>query len=163
MGTALTILAWVGGVIGAVVLGLLKDEATSWLPRLNKFILSVAVNRMPSEKRERSREEWAAHVDEYPGKISQLFQCLKFLKASDQFIAIDAAEIDRNLRYTGYAMILLNISQYFTDGVRGLGFWPEHIVGFVEFLLSIRVCIALWWMIRFKPQILRRIGQGDGP
>ncbi|QDI83138.1 hypothetical protein E8E01_23350 [Methylorubrum populi] len=73
---------FLGGVIGAVAVGLLKDEASAWLPTLTSSIVSLAVKRMKQEERERYAEEWSSHILQYPGRISQLYQALKCLCAA---------------------------------------------------------------------------------
>lgn len=64
------------GVGGAVMTGLFKDEIVAWLPRFTSWTINLAAKRMPPETREQSREEWLAHVAEYPGNITPLFQAI---------------------------------------------------------------------------------------
>lgn len=83
MGSLTMILAALGSFAGVIVLGLLKDEAAAWLPRLTTRIIKFAASRMPSEMSMRYEEEWASHVNDYPGKISQLYQAINLLRAAE--------------------------------------------------------------------------------
>ena len=82
MGILIAIGGIIGAVITAILLGLIKDEVKDWLPSLISFVLKTAVRRLPEEKRDRYREEWAAHVESYAGRLTQLLQSLLCLSAS---------------------------------------------------------------------------------
>lgn len=81
MGDPMMVFAALGGVIGTIFLGLLKDEVTAWMPWLHKLTLSVALRQVPEEQRERYEEEWASHIAEYPGNLSKLYQSMTMLMA----------------------------------------------------------------------------------
>jgi hypothetical protein len=70
-------LTWILGFLGAIMLGLVKDEISAWLPRLARWCVCRAADRMPD--RERSREEWLAHLEECPGKLGQLIHAFGVL------------------------------------------------------------------------------------
>lgn len=73
-------LTWILGLLGAVALGLVKDEISAWLPRLARWCVCRAANRMPD--RARWREEWLAHLDDCPGKLGQLVHAFGVLGIS---------------------------------------------------------------------------------
>ena len=91
----------VGFVTGAVMVRLLAEDATVWLPRLNYWLVSIAVRRLPDEKRERYAEEWAAHIEEMPGNVVPFFVALQLQWASFQ-TAFLARETDIRLRYESW-------------------------------------------------------------
>lgn len=87
LSVAAAIALFLGSVVGAVAIGLLKDEASAWLPTLTNSIVSLAVTRMDESERERYAEEWSAHILQYPGKLAQLVQALKCLSAGHKLSA----------------------------------------------------------------------------
>lgn len=118
MGAAMTIGTIFGGILSAVMLGLVKDEIAAWLPSLIKSVIRFSANRLNTqESRERYEMEWAAHVADYPGKLSQLFQALLCTKAS-----FGLRPISRYLRiltcallvvHTCGAFVIPNVSDYY--------------------------------------------------
>lgn len=88
MGTALMILAALGGVVCTIGVGLAKDELSAWMPKIILFFLNKIVRRLPSNIRERYSEEWRAHLLEYPGNLSKLYQLSGFFLASFEFSSL---------------------------------------------------------------------------
>jgi hypothetical protein len=67
---------------GAMILRLVAGEVQDWLPVMSRRLIDRAVDRLPASERPRYREEWYAHLDEYPGKLGKMLHaggC--FLKA----------------------------------------------------------------------------------
>lgn len=71
MGVVVTIIAGSAAILGAVLSRIIAEEVRDWLPFVSQKLLTCAVNRLPEDQRERYREEWAADLNMFPGKISQ--------------------------------------------------------------------------------------------
>lgn len=156
MGVLMMIFAALGGLIGTVAVGLLKDEATAWLPSLNRWILSLALSRVPSADRDRYAEEWSAHILDYPGKLSQLFQSIRFLRAGMAMEEFDIEFVRRKRIAIAICFSLSFIAQTLADSFVGTGhnFWIEHLFSFAYFATTIWYGWAVYWLIRLKEQIL---------
>ncbi|MFB0490207.1 hypothetical protein ABIE45_002793 [Methylobacterium sp. OAE515] len=117
MGTALIILSAAAGIFCTVGVGLIKDEVVAWLPRLTSALLAKVVRRLPEHMRDRYSEEWTAHLEEYPGKLSQLYQIFLFWIASYRF-----SPLSRQLK------LFIKLSFYLNVIVMA-GLWADALVG----------------------------------
>ncbi|MGD0628424.1 MAG: hypothetical protein ABR987_03685 [Terracidiphilus sp.] len=60
------------GIVGKIA----ADEAKVWFPFFSQRLLSFAVERLPSDQRERCREEWAADLLSYPSELTRFCRAL---------------------------------------------------------------------------------------
>lgn len=157
MGFLMMVVTAIGGILGAIALGLLKDEATAWLPSLNSRILAMAVRMVPAEQRERYAEEWASHVSEYPGKLSQLVQSVRFLRAGSEMQQISSKHIARMMNIFILLAAVGMISGMLVERYRELNFWAHHFLGFIDFAANIQITFMMVWFIWRKPQILKHL------
>ena len=67
-----------GGAIGRQ----LSDEIGAWSPTWSSKLIQIAIARLPTEERERYREEWNAYIYDMPGKVGPLLTCVGFLLAA---------------------------------------------------------------------------------
>lgn len=63
---------------------LVADEIKAWLPKLTEWTLQHSVSQLPSENRERYREEWEADLLGFPSDVSKFARCLGFRWAAWQ-------------------------------------------------------------------------------
>lgn len=70
------------GIVAAIASKIVADEAKAWMPNLSRYLLGIAVSRLPVGLRERYQEEWAADLASYPGEIGRLVRALGFCWAS---------------------------------------------------------------------------------
>ncbi len=72
----MAIISTVGLVAGSIVTALLarvvSEEIAAWSPRLTKYLVRLAVSRLPSHRRQRFAEEWESYLNDLPGQISRL-------------------------------------------------------------------------------------------
>ena len=68
-------------IVASVVLALVVDELLQWSPRLALWIVKKSTLLVPTHLRERYEEEWAAHLESIPGKISRIVVALGTLQA----------------------------------------------------------------------------------
>lgn len=78
------------GIIGGVILNLVSNEISEYCDPWARWILKFAVALQPEEERERRQEEWAAHINECPGKLMKIYTALDILRTS-RVIASDLA------------------------------------------------------------------------
>lgn len=77
-------------ILTTIIVGLLvgtiskvaADEVKAWLPSLSRWLLAVAVSRLPESEMERYREEWEADLLTYPGEIFRCFRAIGMYRAS---------------------------------------------------------------------------------
>jgi hypothetical protein len=60
------------GIFGAILIGLLTDELLCWTPLLSVWLVRQSSARLPAEIRERYLEEWHAHLNDTPGRLSKV-------------------------------------------------------------------------------------------
>jgi hypothetical protein len=72
----MAILKIIAVLIGSASGKIAADEAKAWLPVFSQRVLDVALLRLPSEQRERFREEWTADLLDYPGAVSRVIRAL---------------------------------------------------------------------------------------
>jgi hypothetical protein len=63
-------------ILIGIVSGLLTGELRAHAERLAKWIIRTAVNRLPSDERERFREEWLAHLGETTGTLRKIWHAI---------------------------------------------------------------------------------------
>jgi lipopolysaccharide/colanic/teichoic acid biosynthesis glycosyltransferase len=69
-------------LVTAVLVPLLVNEFTDWLPWLAARLIDAAAHTMPSAARLRYAEEWLAELDAVPGKLSKLALAIRiFVRA----------------------------------------------------------------------------------
>jgi hypothetical protein len=69
-------LAFLGAILGAILLNVVASDLYDWSGRLASWLITRSVQRLPPELRDRYREEWLAHAEEIPGKITKLVHAL---------------------------------------------------------------------------------------
>jgi hypothetical protein len=79
------LIAFVGAVVGAILINLIASELFAWSPRLSEWLMRCAVQRLVPGMRERMREEWAAHLQTIPPGLSRIVEAAGFLIASLPF------------------------------------------------------------------------------
>lgn len=102
----------------SVLATLICAEFSQWRPPITSYILSLAVRILPPSKRERFREEWAAHLDEVPGDVSQVIVAIGFCFAARK-ISIRMAAWERiiaasALIFLAPFMVLMGVTIAFT-------------------------------------------------
>lgn len=92
-------MATIGGVLFTLLVAafsrLWAEEIGALLSAVVCRIIKVAVSIVPEEKRERYEEEWASHICETPGSISQLVHSLGFVIAA--FITCSDCKYEKQL------------------------------------------------------------------
>lgn len=83
-------------VMTSIAATLICTEFSQWQPRFVRSLLNAAVRRLRPASRERYREEWAAHLQEVPGDISQLMVAFGFYLAAGR-ISVTAPMLHRVL------------------------------------------------------------------
>ena len=76
--TTLVFLSALGGVVCNIVASELYDRA----PSLARWIIRRTIHILPKHLRRNREEEWAAHVNEFAGKISQVIEAIRFIRAN---------------------------------------------------------------------------------
>lgn len=88
----MAILTIVVAFIIATLSKIAADEAKAWLPAISSWLLHIALLRLPSDQRERFKEEWSADLLEFPGEVSRTIRALGMcLAACRMRIASNAA------------------------------------------------------------------------
>jgi len=92
----------IGLATGAVAIGgafalqtasrIAAEEIKDWLPFLVEKLLILAIERLPTLDRERYREEWAADLFEYPGKLTQVIRAGGFYCAALRISAVSSQD-----------------------------------------------------------------------
>jgi hypothetical protein len=70
---------WLGGILLSLLLGAVIAELRDCAPWLAEHLLRRAVRRLPEPDRERYGEEWAAVLNDVPGKLMKLAKAMGFL------------------------------------------------------------------------------------
>jgi hypothetical protein len=79
------LIAFVGAVVGAILINLIASELFAWGPRLSEWLMRCAVQRLVPGMQERMREEWAGHLQAIPPGLSRIVVAAGFLIASLPF------------------------------------------------------------------------------
>lgn len=58
-------------IIGPFISRQAQSEFQDWTPKVVTWLIEHAVQRLPENKRERFREEWAAHLGDTPGEVGK--------------------------------------------------------------------------------------------
>ena len=150
-----TIAAALAGATAAIGLGLVKDEAAAWLPHLTRLIIAAAARRVPAEHRDRYAEEWSAHVLEYPGKLSQIYQALKCLRAGMALEEFYDAFIAKITRWFGFIVLVSFVVTNLTDRFMNVNFWLDHLLGFANYSMTIAMAVSAYWLIRIRDTLVK--------
>ena len=79
-------------LVTAVVVPMLVNEFTDWLPWLSARLVGAAARMLPSAVRPRYTDEWLAELDATPGKLSKLAVAIRiFVRAPATSAAISGA------------------------------------------------------------------------
>ena len=65
-------------VLISIVVAVLLAEGYVWVPRLSDWLIEHAVSQLVRDEQDRYREEWKAHLHDYPNSIVQLVHALSF-------------------------------------------------------------------------------------
>ncbi len=76
MGFLIAVLLFILSVLIAVACNMLASELYDRAASFAHYLIDRAANRLPSHARERYREEWLAHLNDCPGKLSKLWHAL---------------------------------------------------------------------------------------
>jgi hypothetical protein len=73
--------------VGAIIIGILicfvADEFLQWSPIVAKWLVRKNARRLPTEElQERYKEEWLAHINDIPGRLSKLFFAAGIIRAA---------------------------------------------------------------------------------
>ena len=82
MGTMTTVFVFLGGILATTISRVVADDAKEWNAWLIERLICRAVEKLPSQHRERKNEEWRAHVLETPGQIAKLFVAADLSRAA---------------------------------------------------------------------------------
>ncbi|MFP5205340.1 MAG: hypothetical protein ACLGSH_08295 [Acidobacteriota bacterium] len=69
-------MAVVNAILAGIIIVLLSNEITAWLPALPKLLVAKAARRLPEELRARYEEEWEADLQEIPGDLTRVLYSL---------------------------------------------------------------------------------------
>jgi Bacterial sugar transferase len=70
------------GFFGSLLSRLFADQIAASIPWLIEHFLQRAIDRLPSEQRERYSEEWRSHINDVPGDLGKLVSSLGCLLAA---------------------------------------------------------------------------------
>jgi lipopolysaccharide/colanic/teichoic acid biosynthesis glycosyltransferase len=68
-------------IVGGVLLNVLGDEVTAWLPRLARWLVRRHASHLQQPLQERMREEWEALLADTPGHLSKVSRALDLFRA----------------------------------------------------------------------------------
>lgn len=163
MGFLMMILTAVGGFIGAIFLGLVKDEAAAWLPAINRAIIRAALLRLPTDKRDDYRAEWEADLSEFPGKLSQFVRALGFLKASGDMQIFPEEVAHKTARWFGVASLAVAATNWLVDSyvtpsnlVIAKLPWLDQGLLFANYMATMGFGWAAYRMIRMRATLMKR-------
>ena len=73
------------GIVSAIIVGvliiILANETTAWMPRIRSSLVRIAAKLSPKEYRERLVEEWTAHLDSLPGELAKTLVAMDFIRS----------------------------------------------------------------------------------
>lgn len=79
-------LVWAGlgilTIVGGLFLNMLASEAYDWSEKIAEKIVRFASKRTPADQRDRWEEEWLAHLNDTPGKLSKVIYAIGILVAA---------------------------------------------------------------------------------
>jgi len=87
-------------IVIAIVVGVLLTEGYAWLPGVAKWLVEQAVSQLIPGERDRYREEWNAHLQEFPNSVVKVAHALSFAwplttrQINDAILDAALAEID---------------------------------------------------------------------
>lgn len=93
-------------ILAGIVIILLSNEISAWLPVFSKRLLARAVRRLPKELQARYAEEWEAHLLEIPGELSKIMHLVglqyvgRRIRRSCSTPAEPTIERARGIKYT---------------------------------------------------------------
>jgi len=65
----------------SLLVGVLLVELYSWLPMISAWLLELAIQHLPAEIQERFREEWQAHLNDFPNSLMKMTHALSYMTA----------------------------------------------------------------------------------
>jgi hypothetical protein len=75
-------IACVSRAFSSALARVLADDLKAWIPKVCGRLLDVAVGILPEQLRDRYREEWSGHVQEWPGSIAPVVVSLSLIRAA---------------------------------------------------------------------------------
>lgn len=93
-----------GGILGTIIVSLLKDELSAWLSKASLGLVRLAAARVPKAERERRAEEWQADVLSWPGTLSRMGRALAILWGARR--CYQRTELDREIGYQRNSAVL---------------------------------------------------------
>jgi DNA-binding CsgD family transcriptional regulator len=69
-------------IVGSVALNFLSSELLDFAPKLAERLVRLAAAALPPQLRSRYLEEWLAHLDDTPGRLTKVFQAAGFMIAT---------------------------------------------------------------------------------
>src|SRR5262245_43459155 len=69
-------------VLTSLITSIIADEFLQWSPKLSNWIIRRSVKILPPDLRERMQEEWLAHAEAIPGKVSRLIHAVETIRAA---------------------------------------------------------------------------------
>jgi lipopolysaccharide/colanic/teichoic acid biosynthesis glycosyltransferase len=102
-GTVLFLLGLLGAILVPIIVRITTDDTKDWLQWITRRLVERAVSQLPEDERERRKEEWWSHINEWPGALAKLYVAYGYLYASRSITRIatttdripDNAPIDR--------------------------------------------------------------------
>lgn len=69
-------------IIVGLIIALLTEETLGWMPHFAKWLIRQNAKRVPTHLIDRCEEEWLAHLDQIPGRVSKLLFSIDSYRAS---------------------------------------------------------------------------------
>jgi hypothetical protein len=154
----LTLLFALGALLAGLFGKLLVSEIQDWLPTIAYRLIDLAVTRLPQEDRERYREEWYAHNNEWPGRLGKVWHAGECYFASRPLAILlatraraqngtsalrsETALSPRGTRAYIFIAFALSISSSFSTFLGLSHFTPHWSIALLG-ALGIQICILL--------------------
>lgn len=106
---AIPALISVAAILGPFISRQAQSEFQDWTPKATARLIERAVQRLPEDKRERFREEWAAHLGDTPGEVG------KWIVAAGCLLAARRMTPQQSILLTQVKSFARNVLQYCTD------------------------------------------------
>jgi len=69
-------------ILVSIIIAILTEETLGWMPHLAKWLVRQNAKHLPSHLTERCEEEWLAHLEQIPGRVSKLLFAIDTYRAS---------------------------------------------------------------------------------